>query len=643
MPNLIRLLRVLLIASVGLAACASRPPLPTLVPALTPGTPLPVTPAGTIEPTAPGPTVPPSPTPIPTELIVCQQEEPLSLYLYTDEVSARAGIFEALYDGPIDLVGFQPQPVILDELPSLENGRLTLREVTVRPDDRVVDAVDLQVKSLAEGVRLAQVDGSVITYTGSSPARTVQVSAEFRLKPGILWSDNQQLTAEDSRFSFEAAAFYDTPTSKFVTDRTESYVVLDALSVRWTGMPGWRDREAARRFWSPLPRHLFDGVSPSELKNNLDANERPIGWGPFRLESWTRGERLTLVRNPHYFRAAEGLPKVDRVIVRFGLTPEQILEELAGGRCDIGSQATDFTALAPRLLQMQASGTLAPQFAPDLAFEHLDFGIVPAEDVKRPAGLDVFQDVRVRQAIAYCVDRQALIDQLLSGVGEVPAVYLPAAHPLFAADLVTEYPHDAARGQQLLEAVGWTDVNRDGVRERGGERLSLEYVSGPEGSAFRQQLAQLLQAQLSACGVELRPAWYASAQELYEVWPNGPLFGRRFDLGSFPWRAGVEPPCDLYLTDAIPTDENPGGANNTGYSNPAFDAACRRALQAFSADERRAAHAEAQAIFTRDLPSLPLFFRFKVGVIRPEVTGYQLDSTARSDLWNLEAINVPGP
>lgn len=586
-----------------------------------------------------------TPTPVPITLTICQQAEPLSLYMYSDDVAARAGIFEALYDGPLDTNGFTLQPVILEDLPSVANERLVLNEVSVQPDDIVVDAVDLQLKSLADGVRLAQVDGSVVTYTAGAPARTVQISAQFKIKPGLVWSDNAQLTADDSRFSYEAARYFDTPTSKFITDRTESYEVVDTLTVEWTGLPGFRDPNAARHFWSPLPRHLFNGVNPSDLKNNLEANERPVGWGPFILQAWKKGESLTLTRNPNYFRASEGgspLPKVGQVVFRFGLPPEQILAELETGGCDIGSQVTDFTALTPQILEKQAAGVLAAQFTPSTVFEHLDFGLQPVEEYRRAAGSEVFADVRVRQGIAQCVDRQQLINQLLNGVGEVPASYVPSSHPLFNVQATT-YAFNAQRGQQLLSEAGWNDADGDGVRDRDGRRLALEYVTGPEGSAFRQQLANLLTQQLKVCGVELRVRWLATTQELYEVWPAGPLFGRQFDVGVFPWRAGAEPPCELYLTEAIANDLNPAGSNNTGFSNAAFDAACQRGLRSFAEAERRASHLEAQAIWARELPSLPLFFRFQVGLTRPGVVGYQLDATARSDLWNIEQMSVSQP
>jgi peptide/nickel transport system substrate-binding protein len=319
---------------------------------------------------------------------------------------------------------------------------------------------------------------------------------------------------------------------------------------------------------------------------------------------------------------------------------DSVLSELEAGTCHVAGDDVDFTAHLPALLAAQDAGWLSPQFVADNAFEHLDFGILPAEDYRRAAGNALFADVRVRQAVAYCLDRQALIDQLVDGLSEVPAVYVPEAHPAFAGEALARYPFDPARGQALLADAGWADADGDGVREQAQRRLSVELVSGPAESAFREALLRLIGEQLLAnCGLEAVPA-LRSTVELYDPWPNGLLFGRRFDLGTFPWRTGSAPPCDLYLTSAIPTDQNPGGANNTGYSRPEFDAACLRATTALDEAERRAAHVEAQRLFAEDLPSLPLFFRPKVGVALPRVEGFQTDATAASVLWNAEALGL---
>jgi peptide/nickel transport system substrate-binding protein len=188
------------------------------------------------------------------------------------------------------------------------------------------------------------------------------------------------------------------------------------------------------------------------------------------------------------------------------------------------------------------------------------------------------------------------------------------------------------------------DGDGDGVRDKGRRRLALDYASGPEGSPFREALMQHVQIQLRThCGIEVRPQLY-TLDELYDdFWPTGVLFGRRFDLAEFAWEISAEPHCELYLTDAIPSKDNPAGTNNLGYSNPAFDQACLAAQTALDEATRRARHAEAQAIFTQDLPSLPLFIRATASVAHPRVDGYRSDSTSSSDLWNIEQIGLSAP
>jgi peptide/nickel transport system substrate-binding protein len=129
--------------------------------------------------------------------------------------------------------------------------------------------------------------------------------------------------------------------------------------------------------------------------------------------------------------------------------------------------------------------------------------------------------------------------------------------------------------------------------------------------------------------------------EYFADGPEGLVFGRQFDLGQFAWLTGVEPPCDLYITSQIPNDENGwGSANDTGWSNPEYDAACTAALQTLDADEKATRHAEAMAIFTEDLPVIPLFARAKVAVIRPGVTGVIIDPTENSELFNVENFDI---
>jgi peptide/nickel transport system substrate-binding protein len=137
-------------------------------------------------------------------------------------------------------------------------------------------------------VTLAQLDGTRLVYTGTEPAQTVQMTAVFRLKPGLLWADGQPLTAADSLFSFQIASDPKTPVTKFAVERTARYELVDDVTVRWTGLPGWFDPQYALRFWTPLPRHQYGTFTAEQLLTRPDAIEHPLGWGPFVVSEWLR-------------------------------------------------------------------------------------------------------------------------------------------------------------------------------------------------------------------------------------------------------------------------------------------------------------------------------------------------------------------
>jgi peptide/nickel transport system substrate-binding protein len=158
------------------------------------------------------------------------------------------------------------------------------------------------------------------------------------------------------------------------------------------------------------------------------------------------------------------------------------------------------------------------------------------------------------------------------------------------------------------------------------------------GDASREALMASIQSQLMAnCGVEieLQPL---TRGELEGDWPDGVVFGRRFDLALFGWRPVGAPPCGLFTTAQMPDDASPGGANDTGYSSAEFDQACRKALTSWDPVEAASFQAEAQRIFARDLPVLPLLFRPRIAAARPQVSGFALDPTSASELWNIESL-----
>jgi peptide/nickel transport system substrate-binding protein len=134
-------------------------------------------------------------------------------------------------------------------------------------------------------------------------------------------------------------------------------------------------------------------------------------------------------------------------------------------------------------------------------------------------------------------------------------------------------------------------------------------------------------------------------QEYLASGPDGPVFGRQFDLAQFAWMTAIEPPCSLYLTNEIPGPypdypKGWGGVNASGYSNPQYDQACLDALYSLSDTPQHVEkHAEAQAIFAEDLPALPLYWHYRVVVGRPDLCGIPQQAVAESIFSDLELFN----
>lgn len=634
-----------------LAVVASSCRLSTIPTSQTP-TPPPVLPRPTITPqnvvvvtstSAPTPTIQrqpatPTATPVPKSLTVCITQEPDSLYLYGTTMLAAQHVLQAIYDGPIDSRSYTYRPVILEKLPGIEDGDAVVGDVTVQPGELYVNEAGILVQA-------------------DEPVETQRLAVTFKLKKGITWEDGEPVTAHDSVYSFKLAAHPDTPASRYVISRTASYEALDDLTIRWTGVPGFMDATYYLNFWTPLPQHIMGGLSPSEILGSDFARD-PLSYGAFTLEEWVAGDHITLKKNPHYFRANEGLPKVDTVIFRFLPTPDDLLAGLLAGVCDIGAQDGLDLDQSPALLQAEDQGLLDLYFTAGGAsgsfWEHIDFNIWPTDE-RAPVGacLDV------RKAIAYGTDRQEMVDVAVYGRSMVQHSFILQGHPMYADD-VPAYEFDPGRARRMLEEAGWRDADGDGVREAHGVRCQrvdfetrqAETVNIPDGTPLqmtlnttvdnemRQQVAELFRQDMWAIGVSIAVE-YLPDHEYFAGGPDGPLSGRQFDLGEFAWLAGVEPRGDLYECDQVPTlDNNWVGNNHTGWCNPDYDQATDRALHTLIRQEQKQFWAEAQRIFAENLPALPLFPLITVTATRPGVAGFAVDPSQASEMSYIEQIDV---
>ncbi len=356
----------------------------------------------------------------------------------------------------------------------------------------------------------------------------------------------------------------------------------------------------------------------------------------------------------------------ENLVFRFvGLDTNVNVSQLLSGECDFLDRTTQLDEQGALLETLDAQGQIQFDVAQGMDWEHIAFGIVPVsyEDgynplIDRP---DLFGEVRTRQAIAHCMDRQAIVDSILFGESAVPPSYVPAWHPAANPDTV-RYDFDVELGMGLLNQVGWIDHDLDPITPRlaqgvpnvpNGTFLEFDYLTtrAPQ----RRAAAEILTESMAQCGIQANVV-FLDPGVIYGSGPEGPMFGRDFEMGQLAWRISEEPACFLYLSESIPGDPSIedeagervyqygwGGWNLTGYRSEFFDASClmtQSALRGQSGYQEN--HAAAQDQFAADLPAIPLYMHLTMAAARPDLCNFQVNSTASSDLWNLEVLDY-GP
>jgi peptide/nickel transport system substrate-binding protein len=623
---------ILLLFVVVLAACSVSTPTATAIPSTQP----PNTPLPTATPFRP--------------LTICLGQEPSSLFPVDNPSAAARAVLAAVYEGPIDTNSYGYQPVILKSLPSLANGDAQLFKKTVYVGDEVMDASNTPV-TLAVGVKIrpagCRSDTCTVAYDGKGSIQMDQMQVTFRLLPGLTWSDGLPLTSADSVFAYSLAADSNFTGSRFLVDRTKSYEAADDVTVQWWGKPGFIDTSYLTNFWMPLPKHLWSQIPVDKLAGDPETSHTPIGWGPYVIQEWVTGDHITLTKNARYFRAGEGSPKFTTLTFRFVPDPATAVGDLIAGTCDILDPSINLDGQVDLLRSMAGQKKLQVLFTTPPVMEQLAFGIRPAvfDNGYNPGSgrPDFLGDARVRQAVAMCIDRQKVVDSILKGLTSIPASFVPSGHPVYNSGAAT-YSFDITSAIALLEQIGWRNLDANPLATRkawgvknvpNGTPLELDYIT--TGAAQRVQVSTIVADSLAQCGIKVN-IQYLDQAALYAAGPDGPLFGRKFALAEFAMGAtGTEPPCDWFSSSEIPKAANYWvGTNVSGYSSPAFDAACLASSQSITDDPAHAdAYRQAQSVFAQDLPILPLYWRVQVGAARRDMCNFSLDPTASSSLWNI--------
>ena len=555
-------------------------------------------------------------------------------------------VLAALYDGPIDLIDFRPIATAIESIPSVGDGA-TFEILEVLPGDRYV----------------APESGSVVTATERVEGLG-RLVARWTFIEGVTWEDGTPVTAQDSVFSHTLRCDEDTPTSKAVCERTVRYEAIDERTVEWEGLPGYSPPDFATLFVSPLPRQQVgeDGVTRMDLMSAAEVAEdevfsrHPLAFGPYRLIKWLDGEYIRISPNPHYFRSDEGLPSISMIEFRFIPDHNTLLAGTRIGTYHVAMPSGLSLGSFDFLEEARDAGDLTLHSFDSPIWEHVDFNTDPV-DSPRSFGSPFAACEGIRHAIALGTDRQLMIDIVHHGLGTPMESFVPYSHwaePGPASrDLYRFNPEEA---ELTLAEMGFIDSDGDGIREASREIIcegmsadgsSTKHVieSGApleinlntsSGSMFREDIALLFQQDMRSLGIRVFIEMMAPSV-VYSDGPDGPLFGRRFQLAEFAWSTGTLPAASTYRCSDVPAEENHwNGFNLTGWCDPEFDRVTRLAERTPGFEEAHDLYMQAHERFMSGLPSLPLFQRLQLMATHPELHGVRPVTSASSVLWNIE-------
>jgi peptide/nickel transport system substrate-binding protein len=458
--------------------------------------------------------------------------------------------------------------VDLEDAPTATDPRFSTSAASSRVNELIFSSL----------VRPAE-SGEFVGQLAESFERRGATQIVFHLRRGVRFSNGNALTARDVKYTFDSILDQASKSPKRgALQHLKSIDAPDDYTIVMTTIGPY----------APAVEMGTQGIVPAGTPPPSRSEEvAPPGAGPFRMVSFSRDESVVLERNPYYPSA----PNSPRRIV-FKIVPDPTVRalELIEGVSDLSENniqpdVLPTLAAQPHLSTIKSAGT---------GYRYIAFNF--RHDPR-------LRDIRVRRAIAYSIDRNAIVNSMMRGTARIATGLLTPENWAYSAD-VTTYSYDPAKARELLEQAGYPVV-KNGMRD-----LRLVFKTTPE----QLRLATALQSMLKDVGIELdiRSNEFAT---FYADTMSG-----NFDLVSMYW-VGVNDPNHYYMIfDSKMTP--PRGYNRGYYSNPEMDRLVESAQTTFDINERRKLYARVQQIAADDLPYVSLWWEDNVVVLNRALQGF---------------------
>ena len=474
------------------------------------------------------------------------------------------------------VVGLVAEPVNLDppqvtDLNSNRVGRRIVETLVTFPDESTQ-----VVPGLAESWTISK-DG--LQYT-------------FKLRSGIKFHDGTPLNAEAVKFSIERQINPNHPASKLGKYPFANYFFgnVKAVEVLSDERVAFLLSEPRASFLAVLTAPAASIVSPTAvMKWGPDYPSHPVGTGPFRFASWDRGQRVVLEKNPSYWKYPV---RIERVIYRPIVEDQARLTELLTGGLDlIVGVPADFVDQ----LEKNPKITLLKQVGAHVWYLGMN-------NQKKP-----FDDKRVRQALNYAVNKDAIVNDVLKGTGS--ASKGPVLPGTWGADgALKAYPYDPDRARKLLAEAGYPN----------GFTTTLWVPESGSGMQAPVAMSTVMQSNLKAVGVNV------SLQTMEWGAYLAKLRTKEQELFALSWMAGTEDP-DMVMYPLLHSSQwTPVGPNRALYKNARFDALLQQARLTTDQAKRAQLYKEAQRILVDDAPWVFVDHEIQIAALTKRVQGFKL-------------------
>ena len=442
-------------------------------------------------------------------------------------------------------------------------------------------------------------------YTGEL-ASDIKSSADgltytFTLHDGVKFHDGKALSSADVKYTLDlmfrsdfakSASFYEgTGTDKHsliqsVTAPDEKTVVV-TLTKPWVGL---------------LSNLVPVAIIPTDSYESQKTH--PLGTGPFKFIHYDNAQQVCDVEafNEYW----EGAPKLPAVRVRVIADMNALQAELQAGRVDIAPMPTSLSPDAVKRLEQDPNLQVKAFPGSNVVLLTINTSSPPLDNVK------------VRQAIAYAVDRESLVKNLLLGFGKIAHSIIPEESWSYSTGQT--YSYDPAKAKQLLDEAGFRDPDGDGPKMRFDKPVVYK-VSGS--SLAGRQYAGVIQNYLKEVGIPVE-IQTPEQNTLFDELRRG-----NFQIAYTQWVGGNQDPIfykDLFATSEIPTQTRPS-RNRSRYSNPELDKLLDEAVNTFDRQRGRDLYVQIQAIVSRDVPIFPLWYQSNIVIARKNVQNIQVNAS----------------